>query len=723
MPARKSVLLSKAAPVAALGLLCLGLSAGSGGAAPASDTPARLNVLLVTLDTLRADRVGAYGSPRRLTPNLDGLAARSSVFTRAFAHTAVTLPSHTSILLGATPSFHGVHDNLNFVVRQEFVTLAEHLGGRGYATGAFVGGFPLDSYFGLDQGFSAYDDSFGKPGTGVRAADAQGGERPAGEVWASARRWLRGRRTPWFLWVHFYDPHDPYAPPEPFRTRYADAPYDGEVAYVDSVLGDILKELGELGLDGTTLIVCVSDHGESLGDHGEATHGYLAYNPTIWIPLVIHLPGSGPRRVGQNVSHIDIFPTVCDALGIEPPGSLQGTSLLPLMRGKRLAERPVYFEALSAYYNMGWAPLRGVIDGKDKYIDSPSPELYDLGRDFGETDNLAGESGLGPWKKRLDTIVRSQTSTAGANAGQALDQATIEKLRSLGYVGGPPGPKRTDFGPEDSPAAMLPYHNKAAEALGLYKAGKVAEGIGMLREVLTARKNISAAYLNLASIYKAEGKPADAIAVLRLGLEAMPENYDIHFQHLVELYESGRYDDVLRAFAERSFPQVEFDPVVWNYVGLTYWKKGDVPQALASFDQSLAIDGEFAVTYHNRGTVHFDDFQRTRRSGSYDLALADFEKATALDPAYAPAFHSLGVARFQAGDLAKAIESLEKALTLDPGLDEAHFFLGSAHLRLEHKPQAYEHLTKYRASPTFGHLSPAAKKRLEDLIASCRPGR
>jgi len=720
MPARKLLL-----PITiglALGL-ALGLAALPSGPAPGRAPSSKLNVLLVTLDTLRADRVGAYGSKRLLTPNLDGLAARSAVFTRAFAHTPVTLPSHANILLGATPSFHGVHDNLNFVVRQEFTTLAEHLGSHGYGTGAFVGGFPLVSFFGLDQGFGVYDDTLGQKAPGPLGAGAKTGERPAGEVWASARKWLRSRTAPWFLWVHFYDPHDPYDPPEPYRTRFAGSPYDGEVAYVDAVLGDILKELEESGLEGTTAVLCVSDHGESLGEHNEATHGYLAYNATIWVPLVVHVPGYAPRRIDQNVSHIDIFPTVCDALGIERPGWLQGASLLPLMRGKKLPERTVYFESLSAYFNMGWAPLRGLIDERHKLIDSPRPELYDLRLDFGEANDLAGARDTGPLRKRLEAVVRSQASPEAAKAGKAADRATLEQMRSLGYVGSLPGPKRTEFGPDDSVAALLPYHNRAAEALALYRSGKTAEAIDALRKILTARKNVSAAYLNLAAIYKEEKRPDDAIAVLRLGLEAMPENYDLHFAHLAGLYEAGRFDEVLRAFESGDFPQVEFDPVVWNCVGLARWKTGDVPQALAAFERALAIDGEFAITYHNLGTVHFDDFQKSRRPESFDLAVAGFQRAAALDPGYSPAFHSLGVAYVQGGDFTRAIESLEKALALDPGLDEAHFFLGSAHLRLGHKPQAYGHLMRYKGSATYGRLSPAAKKRLEDLIAAARPGK
>lgn len=719
----KAGALKKAIAPLVLGAVFVLPAVAGPGAAPSGGAPRRLNLLLVTVDTLRADRVGALNPKSSLTPNMDRLAARSVIFTRAFTHTPMTLPSHTNILLGATPSYHGVHDNADFMVRGEFLTLAEHLRARDYATGAFVGGFPLDSYFGLDQGFTVYDDAFRRREGRIDDGTADLGERPAAEVWRVAREWLKAQTPPWFLWIHFYDPHEPYDPPEPYRTRFARNPYDGEVAYADAVLGDVLDALRDLGVEETTAVVFTGDHGESLGEHNEDTHGFLAYNATMWIPLFVRAPGIAPRVVAQNVSHIDIFPTVCDLLGIERPGRLQGASLLPLMRGKKIPERPVYFEALSPYYTMGWAPLRGFIDGPKKFIDSPVPELYDLGQDFGETRNKAGETDVAALRKTLDAIVRSQTSEEGAKAERAADPAALEKLRSLGYLGGLPGPRKASFGPEDSVALLLPYQNRAAKAMELFRQGKTVEAVAALREVLAARKNISAAYVDLATIYRKDGKLDEAIAVLRSGVEAMPENYEIHFQDIVCLYEAGRFDEALAAIETRDFPQAEFDPVIWNYVGLAKWKTGDIPGALAGFDKSLAIDSELPFTYHNRGTVRFDIFQRTGGPESYERALADFEKAVGLDPTYSPAYLSLGVAYFQAGRFAPAIGSLEKALSLDPGLDEAHFFLGSAELKMGDKPSAYRHLTLFKATRSYEALSPAAKKRVDEAILASKPGR
>ncbi|MBN2206849.1 MAG: sulfatase, partial [Candidatus Aminicenantes bacterium] len=355
--------------------------------APAKAKP-RWNVLLVTIDTLRTDRLSCYGFDHVRTENVDRLAARGTIFSRAFAHTPTTLPSHANIMVGATPLTHGVHDNSGFVVRPEMLTLAEHLKAEGYATAAFVGAYPLDSRFGLDQGFDLYDDDFGSQSA---RGDAFYVERSAEAVVGRAMGWLKAApASPWFVWVHCFDPHEPYRPPAPYDRSFAQSPYDGEVAYVDAALGALFSWLEETGLAGRTLVVLTADHGESLGEHGEATHAYFAYNATIWVPLIVLSPGGRPGRSDAGVAHMDIFPTVCDALGVKPPRGLPGLSLMPAVRGKAFPERSLYFESLYPYYSRGWAPLRGVIQDRKKYIESPIPELYDLDRDFAELENLAG---------------------------------------------------------------------------------------------------------------------------------------------------------------------------------------------------------------------------------------------------------------------------------------------------------------------------------------------
>jgi arylsulfatase A-like enzyme len=285
-------------------LAALAFSLAAGPLAAAAP-PAKPNILLITVDTLRADRLGCYGSKTVRTPAVDALAARGALFTRAFAHTPSTLPSHTNILLGLTPNAHGVHDNSNFIVREDFLTLAEWLKAQGYATGAFVGAFPVDSRFGLVQGFDVYDDNYGSQGP----TDMVFVERKAEVVVANALDWLKDRSGPWFLWVHVFDPHQPYEAPEPFRSQYPGRPYEGEIAYTDSALAKLLDFLEDRKIQDRTAVIYTADHGESLGEHGESTHGYFAYNATLHIPLVLALPGARPARIDSNVCHIDIFPT------------------------------------------------------------------------------------------------------------------------------------------------------------------------------------------------------------------------------------------------------------------------------------------------------------------------------------------------------------------------------------------------------------------------------
>ncbi len=365
-------------------------AAALASACKAPAKPKDFNVLLVTIDTLRPDRLSCYNQTYLRTPQIDGLAARGVLFERAFAHAPLTLPSHASILLGSTPLAHGADDNGMRVVPRGVPSLPKTLRAAGYATGAFVSAFPLDTRFGLIEGFDVYDDKY--PARPAAALDFP--ERPAEKTMAAALDWLAARNGRWFLWVHLYDPHSPYAPPEPYATRFAADPYSGEVAYVDETLGKLFGAIDGRGETGRTLVVLTADHGESLGEHGEMTHGYFAYNSTIWVPLVVAAPGLASARVKDLVSHEDIFPTVCDVLGLPAPADLPGRSFRPLLEGRTQKARPVYFEALEGYYHHGAAPLRGVIEGPMKFVDSPIPELYDLRNDFDEANDLASGTDL-----------------------------------------------------------------------------------------------------------------------------------------------------------------------------------------------------------------------------------------------------------------------------------------------------------------------------------------
>lgn len=670
----------------------------------------------MTMDTLRADRVSFYSRAHLQTPHFDALAAKSVVFTRAFAHAPTTLPSHTNILLGTTPFYHGVHDNANFVVQPEFLSLAELLHGQGYRTGAFVGGFPLESRFGLDQGFDVYDDDFNEPEADIE----KGRERRADKVVTRARDWLSHQRSPWFLWVHCFDPHDPYTPPEPYRTRFATSLYDGEVAYTDSVIGNFLRHLLENGYLKSTVIVFTADHGESLGEHGEKTHGYLAYNTTLWVPLTIFAPGFKHLVIGTYVGHIDIFPTVCELLNLPRPDFLQGRSLVPMMRGKKGKDEPLTFESLSPHFNMGWAPLRGFISGQKKFIDSPIAEIFNLAKDFEERKNLAERSDLALYRRQLEELAERQSSKSSSRAERRPDRETREKLQSLGYLSSFSGGARKSYGPEDDVKTLLPYHNQAMEALEKWSSGKAQAAIDMLREVLTAKKNISAAYLNLATIFKSQERLEDAIAVLQSGLENLPENYDLFSQYLTYLYEAGQYEEVIRSFTSAQFPRFDFDPVIWNYVGLAHWKKGDDDAARKSYERSVAIDPEFAVPYYNLGTLFAFRFRRQGDRSDYQKSVENYEKAIALDPDYAAAHHGLGVVHCQAEENQAAISHLEKAIQLEPSLDEALLFLGLASLGTRNKEKALDYFLKYKASPSYVHLSSSEKNRLEEYIARAR---
>jgi arylsulfatase A-like enzyme/Flp pilus assembly protein TadD len=671
----------------------------------------KLNILLITIDTLRADRLSCYGSQLPKTPHIDNLAERGVLFSRAFANTSTTLPSHANILLGLTPNYHGVHENLNFIVSEELLTLAEHLKNNGYATGAVVGAYPLDSRFGLSQGFDIYDDDYIRS----HSENFTTLERNAEAVIEGALEWLEGRRSPWFLWIHCWDPHTPYEPPEPFKTQYKEHLYEGEVAYVDLALGKLLDHLKENSLFDSTLIIFTGDHGESLGQHGEKTHGFFAYNSSTWIPLIISHPEAVPGRIGHYVSHIDIFPTVCDVLGIEKPPFLQGISLLPALKGMKLPERPIYFESLYPYYSRGWAPLKGFIFEKKKFIDSPLPELYDLDQDFDELNNLAERKKIVELSSQLKKIIDDLTPSEKIDAAQKVDRETREKLASLGYISSVQVSQKKNFGIQDDVKILLPYINKASEAWELYKEGKQDAGIKLLKEIIQERKNIDLAYKILASIYQEKENTKEAIVILEQGLKALPSNYEIFIEYMKLLISAQQYDKVVSSFKKMSIREAEYDPAIWNNLGIAYAKKSNFEEAIKAYKMGLSLDDKLPETNNNIANAYLSYGLQSRDSFLFSRSFEYYKKAIELDPEYAAPYYGLGSAYKQTGNLGGAIYCWEKALEVNPNFSKALFALATSYLNTGDKVKAFDILSDYKKQH-YHLMPPAEREKLDTLL-------
>lgn len=393
----------------------------------------RPSVLLVTLDTTRADRLGAYGSSAGLTPFLDAYAAKSFVFTRCESAVPLTLPSHTSIMSGYLPVHHGVRVNVEMAVPKDVPLLAVDFKRAGYSTGAFVSSTVLLKRYGLDRGFERYDQSF------YNSLEQGHQKASAKETLSKALEWIREQKGPVFCWIHLYDPHVPYAAPEPFGSRYKKDPYDGEIAYMDSQLGAFWKSLSTSVDTNKLLTVFCADHGESLGEHGELDHGIFLYECTMHVPLIIHLPAQREaRRVSERVSLVDVAPTILDETGLPPNPGADGKSLVPLLNGGKMAKRDFLLESMNGLMTYGWAPLFGLVSGNYKYILAPKPELYDLAKDPEEKNNLVTKFPdiAANMRSKISSIQEAiKTKTSAAPETQTSEEE-LNQLESLGYLGG-----------------------------------------------------------------------------------------------------------------------------------------------------------------------------------------------------------------------------------------------------------------------------------------------
>ncbi len=671
------------------------------------------NILLITVDTLRQDRVGVYSRTPSLTPAIDALAAHSLVFLRAFSHNPVTLAAHTNILTGTTPLFHGISDNPGFRLDERFLTLAKYLKAKGYATAAFVGAYPLDSRFGLNQGFDLYDDYYGNQSPGPLYFV----ERQAEKVIAPAIAWLSRQSGKWFAWVHLFDPHEPYAPPPPYDQKYASFPYDGEVAYTDAQLAVLFRFLEERGLAGRTAIVFTADHGEAFGEKGETSHSYFAYNNTILVPLILHVPGIKPARVAENVCHIDIFPTLCKLLGDKPPAHLQGESLLPLAAGKKRKEERIYFESLTPYLSRGWAPLRGFIRGDLKYIDQPIPEVYDLAQDPGENDNRAERSDIPRLKAELFRLMASLKGERPVQRFSRIDSEEQRKLRSLGYIAGP-GPEKKVFSRDDDLKVLKPIQNKMVEAVAKYRRGQRQEAIADLEEVIARKPTFTMAIMDLTAIYQEVGAADRALDLLRRGLEKNPDNVRLMSRLGILLIERNAIDEGM-GWLQRGLKLEADDVDTLNYLGVGFTRLNRVSDALDCFRRALAIAPDDALVHSNLATLHLGIYLKERSEEEYRLARESYDRALALDPRLVPALNGRATARRCKGDLEGAIADWQQLVAVQPGALEARLNLGSTFLEKGDKQAAFKVLTDLKEK-FANRLSAAQREKLERLLDRTR---
>ena len=664
--------------------------------APLVERTADQNVLLVTIDTLRADALGSYGGPAA-TPNLDRLAAGGARFEFAHAHAVVTLPSHASILTGVYPFEHGIHDNSGYRLPPDRPTLASMLRGEGFATGAFVAAFPLDSQFGLDAGFDVYDDRFGHA---EGPSDFQIAERPAEEVVAAARDWIEARAGRWFAWVHLFDPHAVYRPPSPFDARYAGSPYHGEVAYTDYALGPLLASAAAGGAR-PTFVVVTSDHGESLGEHGEQTHGLFAYEATLRVPLILaqvgprasERPGDG-MVVSEPARHVDILPSVLDALALPAPPALPGRSLLdPATDDAGTGAEPLsYFEALSASLNRGWAPLRGVLAGRDKYIDLPLSELYDLATDPAELQNLvAGRAGRAG---ELAALLENLPASDPLDRRIAETAEVTERLQSLGYLRGS-APAKESYSAADDPKRLVHLDEAIHRGVDLFQRGRAREAIEVYRGVIAERPELELAHRHLAFLHWSQGEVDEAIAVLTAARDAGIASPSAAGQLGIYLAESGRADEavpLLEALVAGERPAL--DPL--NALGIAYARGGDTERALRTFERVVELDPDNAMALENIGTVHV-------QRGDRAAAAAVFERAVALAPRSSRAHAGLGVVQLRGGDREAAVASWTRAVELDPANFDALFNLATELVNAGDPAAARPYLERFvrTAPPAF----------------------
>lgn len=677
--------------------LCVGILAAGCHRKP-------VNVLLVTFDTVRWDHVGYATGRENFTPMLDELARRGTWFSQCITPQPLTLPSHSSIMTGLYPFHHGVRNNGTYILGKDNVTLAERFHDAGYATHAVISAFVLDSRFGLDQGFDSYDDDLSG---GPRQKMFMFKEVKAGQTAQRAVRWLEKERPkdrPFFLWVHFFDPHADYEPPAEWAARFPGDPYRGEIAYADHNLGRILKMLDDGGLLEHTVVAFTADHGDGLGEHGEQTHSLFIYDSTVHVPLLLSGPGVPEgRRVDDLVRTIDIAPTLLRLAHLKAPGTLDGKPLQPLWKG-RSDHRVAYLETFVPRFNFGWSELRGMRDSDTKVILAPKPEAYDLTADSGELNNLASGGSMpadgAALMAALRKIVKEDPFTHGEQQAGQVDQETRRKLAALGYISGPSPPAE---GKLPDPKDRIESWQRFQHTQSLIRADRYEEAEREAEALLREDPNNVVAMGSLAAIFVQLDKPEKALATYRRMLQLDPRRDAAYLGAARVLGKLDRYEEAV-AMVRKLLAQQPQSVEAYTVLGDLALDRDDYSEAEKAFRKALEIDPHSSLAASGLGNclnrsgrlqeardllAEFHTKDPTSHAVTYNLAvvsdrlgdqraaLALYQQAVRLAPDHSMSWNNLGSILSKMGRRQEALRCVAKAHDLDPDNVEATYNLGA----------------------------------------------
>ncbi len=616
-----------------------------------------LNVVVVTVDTLRPDHLHCYGYSNIETPAMDGIAQRGVLFENAVAQTPLTPPSHASIFTGQNPNVHKVRNTGGFVLQSSAHPIARILHEQGWDTAAFIGSAVLKKLFGFDNGFDVYDDEMPRPGK--RNEFREDPERKASVVVDRAIGWLDKRSSdkPFFLWVHIYDPHIPYNPPAEFAQKYKTRPYDGEIAYSDQQLARLFDAVESKSARDRTVIAVLSDHGESLGEHGELTHGVFIYDSTLRVAFMMAAPGiPAGLRVKQQARTIDFLPTLLEVMGGRAPSYVQGVSLVPAFSGKSAATDIAYAETLYPKMNMNWSELRAIRTNRWKYIRAPRSELYDLTADPGEMKNVIQEHG--PEVSKFEAQMKNIISPGGNGTEKVdtamMDERVMDQLKSLGYLASAGGRSYnltgTGMDPKDGVGILKLIDEAESAQVNLPEARRIE----LLRQALAKDRNNPSLYYQLGGRLEKNGRYDEAVQLYRTALSNGIDSGRLHSRLGDLLVRRGEKDAALVEY-EKGAQINPADLDSQTNLATAYLEKGRLADAERVFKWVLTYDKDYASAQNGMGLVSV-------QKQDVNAARGYFERAVQIDPDLVEAYMNLGLIYEMAGDRARARSSFETFL-------------------------------------------------------------